>query len=233
MKIYTVAFLLVFSMTSQASCVVLLHGLARTSSSMEDLEKALVHEGFSVVNEGYPSREHSIETLADLAIRPALKLCPENMAVNFVTHSLGGILVRQYLSNQDIKNLNQVVMLGPPNGGSEVVDKFKDLPGFHFINGDAGLQLGTGPLSIPKTLGRANFDVGIIAGTRSINWILSSLIPKVDDGKVSVQNTKLEGMNQHIEMPVTHTFMMSNQKVINQVIHYLNHGSFEPVISEG
>ena len=61
-----------------------------------------------------------------------------------------------------------------------------------------------GELSIPNSLGEANFDLGIIAGTRSINLILSSIIPSTDDGKVSVENTKLEGMNGHIEMAVTH-----------------------------
>jgi len=214
-------------MGSQASCVVLLHGLARTPSSMETLEKALIRDGFSPINEGYPSREHSIELLAELAIKPALEKCPKDMSVNFVTHSLGGILVRQYLSKHEVANLNRVVMLGPPNKGSEVVDKLGDAPGFHFINGDAGMQLGTGELSIPNTLGKANFDVGIVAGTNSINWILSSLIPNTDDGKVSVESTKLEGMRDHIEMPVTHPFMMKNVSVIAQVINYLKNGSFE------
>jgi pimeloyl-ACP methyl ester carboxylesterase len=227
MKLMSLAFLLCFSMGSQASCVVLLHGLARTPSSMETLEKALIREGFSPINEGYPSREHSIELLAELAIKPALEKCPKDMSVNFVTHSLGGILVRQYLSKHEVANLNRVVMLGPPNKGSEVVDKLGDAPGFHFINGDAGMQLGTGELSIPNTLGKANFDVGIVAGTNSINWILSSLIPNTDDGKVSVESTKLEGMRDHIEMPVTHPFMMKNERVIAQVINYLKNGSFE------
>jgi hypothetical protein len=194
---------------------------------MGGLEKTLSSEGFFPINEGYPSREYSIEQLADLAIEPALERCPVNMEVNFVTHSLGGILVRQYLTTHEIQNLKRVVMLGPPNGGSEVVDKLGGLPGFHFINGDAGLQLGTGALSIPKALGKANFDVGIIAGTRSVNWILSSLIPNSDDGKVSIESTKLEGMNDHIEMPVTHPFMMKNESVIAQVVYYLKNGRFQ------
>lgn len=214
-------------MTTQASCVVLLHGLARTPSSMKVLESALLKEGFLPINDGYPSREHPIETLAELAIKPAIEKCPKEMDVNFVTHSLGGILVRQYLNKHAVQNLNRVVMLGPPNGGSEIVDKLASVPGFHFINGDAGMQLGTGELSIPNTLGKANFDVGIIAGTRSINWILSSLIPNTDDGKVSIENTKLDGMSDHIEMPVTHPFMMKNEKVIAQVVNYLKNGSFE------
>ena len=118
-------------------------------------------------------------------------------------------------------------MLGPPNKGSEVVDKLNNLPGFHFINGDAGLQLGTGELSIPNDLGPPNFNVGIIAGNKSINWILSSLIPGRDDGKASIESTKLKGMNDHIELSVTHPFMMKNKKVISQVIYYLENGEFE------
>jgi pimeloyl-ACP methyl ester carboxylesterase len=227
MKFISLVFLLCFSISAQASCVILLHGLARTPSSMETLEKALFEEGFSPINEGYPSRDHTIEQLADLAIKPALEKCPKGKRVNFVTHSLGGILVRQYLSKHDLANLNRVVMLGPPNQGSEVVDKLRDVPGFHFINGDAGMQLGTGELSIPNTLGKANFDVGIVAGTRSINWILSSMIPNTDDGKVSIESTKLDGMNDHIEMPVTHPFMMKNDRVIAQVVNYLRNGRFE------
>jgi hypothetical protein len=118
-------------------------------------------------------------------------------------------------------------MLGPPNKGSEVVDKLGDVPGFYFINGDAGMQLGTGQMSVPNRLGKANFDVGIIAGTKSINLILSALIPDTDDGKVSIESTKLEGMHDHIEMPVTHPFMMKNEAVIAQVLNYLRNGHFE------
>ena len=220
-------FLLAFSISTQASCVILIHGLARSSSSMESLEEPLIKEGFLPINIDYPSRDYPIEQLAELAIKPALGQCPKDMKVNFVTHSLGGILVRQYLRAHEISNLNRVVMLGPPNKGSEIVDKLGEVPGFHFINGDAGLQLGTGELSVPNTLGKANFDVGIIAGTRSINLILSTLIPSTDDGKVSIENTKLEGMNDHIAMPVTHPFMMKNKKVIAQVVNYLKNGNFD------
>ncbi|MBZ2169474.1 esterase/lipase family protein [Marinobacter sp. F4216] len=226
MRVLLLAALLACSLPAAASCVVLLHGLARTADSMETLEHALLDAGFFPINDTYPSRDHPIEELAELAIPPALEKCPQGMAVNFVTHSLGGILVRQYLSEHSIENLGRVVMLGPPNQGSEVVDELRDVPGFHFINGDAGLQLGTGEFSVPKALGKARFDVGIIAGTQSINWILSTLIPDTDDGKVSVENTRLEGMNDHITMPVTHPFMMEDDEVIAQVIHYLKNGQF-------
>ena len=227
MKIIAILIFLLIPLQAHSSCVVLLHGLARSDSSMKKLDIELQKENFQTVNVDYPSRDYSIEELAEIAISPALELCSNPDEIHFVTHSLGGILVRQYLSNNKIPNLGRVVMLGPPNKGSEVVDKMKNVPGFHFINGDAGMQLGTGEMSVPNKLGPAEFDVGIIAGTESINLILSLIIPSTDDGKVSVERTKLEGMNDHIEMETSHPFMMKNKRVIAQVIHYLKHGNFE------
>jgi hypothetical protein len=211
---------------ANTECVILLHGLARSANSMKPIEKRLIAEGYTVINIDYPSREHSIETLAESVISRALERC-KNRQINFVTHSMGGILVRQYLSQHTINNLNRVVMLGPPNKGSEVVDKLCNTPGFNFINGDAGMQLGTGEFSIPSKLGCADFNLGIIAGNQSINWILSRLIPDRDDGKVSVTSTKLDGMNDHIEIETTHPFMVRNEKVIEQVVHYLKSGHFK------
>ena len=213
-------------MASRAERVVLLHGLGRSAGSMKKLEKTLLEKGYSAHNVSYASTHKSIEQLAEEAIGPELKLCPAEYKLHFVTHSLGGILVRQYLSLHEVASLGRVVMLGPPNKGSQVVDKLGRFPGFHLINGDAGLQLGTGEGSVPNQLGAANFDLGIIAGTRSIDPILSHMIAGVNDGKVSVENTKLEGMCDHIVMDVTHTFMMRNSKVIEQVIHYLENGRF-------
>lgn len=206
-------------------CVILLHGLARSANSMDRMAQRLSEQGYKVLNIDYPSRAYPIEQLAEQTISDALAKC-DGMSVSFVTHSMGGILVRQFLRNHQIENLNRVVMLGPPNKGTEIVDKLGNLPGFHLVNGDAGMQLGTGALSLPNQLGRANFDVGIIAGTQSINLLLSSLIPDTDDGKVSVESTKVEGMNDHIEMPTTHVFMMRNDAVIDQVICYLKQGRF-------
>ncbi len=226
-QLLMVTFWLLGSNPSAADCVILLHGLARSAASMDELAKHLDGEGYHTVNLGYPSTEFNIETLANQAITPAVEDCRGHQTLNIVTHSLGGILVRQYLSQNSLPQLSRVVMLGPPNQGSEVVDKLQNLPGFYAINGDAGNQLGTDDTSIPNLLGPADFDLGIIAGTRSINLILSMLIPGPDDGKVSVERSKLEGMNDHLVLPVTHTFMMRNDQVMVQVAYYLKHGSFK------
>jgi hypothetical protein len=194
---------------------------------MATLEKMLEKEGYKTVNKSYPSRQSTINKLSSDSIPQALEQCEESEKVNFVTHSMGGILVRHYLSEHNINNLNHVVMLGPPNKGSEVVDKLRDVPGFKAINGPAGLQLGTGEMSIPNKLGEADFSLGIIAGTKTINFILSTMLPKPNDGKVSVESTKLEGMADHITMPVTHPFMMKDSKVIQQVLYFLKHGQFQ------
>ena len=209
-------------------CVVLLHGLARRSSSMEVLHDTLVRERYFVVNQTYPSREHSISDLAELAINDAIKACKGAGAkpVNFVTHSLGGILVRQYFSQHNSDIVHRVVMLGPPNNGSEAVDNLKRVPGFEWVGGPAGLQLGTDDSSIPSQLGPVNFELGVIAGTASFNKILSLYLPGEDDGKVSVDSTKVKGMCDFIALPTSHPFMMKNTEVLKEVIRFLKSGSF-------
>ena len=118
-------------------------------------------------------------------------------------------------------------MLGPPNKGSEVVDKLKYIPGFKFLNGPAGMRLGTGSEDIPKSLGPVNFELGVIAGTKSINLILSYYLPNPNDGKVSVESAKIDGMCEFVTLPTTHPFMMKNKLVIKEVIHFLKQGKFK------
>ncbi len=209
--------------------MILLHGLARSSSSMRTMEKALQQRGYHVVNVNYPSRHLPIAELARLAIHSGLDQCGQHnkQRIHFVTHSLGGILVRQYCQQQNIPDLGRVVMLGPPNQGSEAADRLKNLSVYQRLNGPAGQQLGTAAHDLPKKLGAVNFELGVIAGSRSINPLLSSLFPGQNDGKVSVQSTRIDGMQDFITLPVTHTFMMRNKEVIRQTLYFLEQGRFD------
>src|SRR5688572_28229455 len=178
---------------------------------MMKLASALQEEGYVVLNIDYPSRTENIDKLAETTINGALqdKRLKSVRTIHFVGHSLGAILIRHYLSRSSVDRLGKVVMLGPPNQGSEVVDRLGDTVLFKKINGPGGPQLGTGPNSLPNRLGPVNFELGIIAGDRSINSINSTFfIVGPDDGKVSVERTKVGGMKEHLVIQTSHPFLM-------------------------
>lgn len=207
--------------------VVVLHGLVRSSSSMNKISQALNQSGYTVCNIQYPSRKYSIGKLAQNVVAPEIKKCIGNseQPLNFVTHSMGGIIVRQLAESTDIK-IKRVVMLSPPNKGSELVDKLKIIPGFNLINGQAGLSLGTESNSVPNTLGAVSFSTGVIIGNKSFNPLYSYLIPGEDDGKISVTSSKVSGMKDFLVVPHSHSFIMNSDTVIQYTINFLATGKF-------
>jgi triacylglycerol lipase len=206
--------------------VVLLHGMARSERAMRKMARELRGEGYRVINHDYPSTSAPIEQLTDdvfKALDPQIRAAKR---VHFVTHSLGGIILRQHLEHHAIPNLGRTVMLAPPSRGSEVPDKLGGNAIFRKINGPAGNQLGTDTNSLPLRLGAPAFELGVLAGDRSITPILSALIPGPDDGKVAIARVKPTKLTDFRRVHATHTFIARNATVIAQTKHFLAHGEF-------
>lgn len=192
------------------------------------MAKSLQHAGFTTANIDYPSQSGTIEEIAPRAVGMGLDSCRKAGArkIHFVTHSLGGILVRYQNEKSPIYDLGRVVMLAPPNHGSEIVDKTRGWPGFELFSGDAGSQLGTGPESIPSQLGPVNFELGVIAGTGTINVLASAMLPNPDDGKVSVVSTKVDGMRDFLVVGNSHRFITRSNIVLRNTENFLRNGAF-------
>jgi len=208
--------------------VILLHGLGRTRWSFWRMEQALRRDGYRVVNVTYASREKSIEDLARDYLAPLVAAQAAAPRLHFVTHSLGGILLRCYLRDHPIPNLGRVVMLAPPNAGSELADVLKPTWLYRTVNGPAGQQLGTAD-GLPRALGRWPADageLGIIAGDVSLNPLFSAQLPGPNDGKVTVASARLEGMKEFLVVPHSHTWLAWRTPVIASVRTFLRTGRF-------
>jgi pimeloyl-ACP methyl ester carboxylesterase len=208
--------------------VVLLHGIARGKGAMAKMEKALEQEGYIVLNIDYPSRKKPIEDLvADIRHVIEAARIPASKKLDFVGHSMGGLIIRAYIYKYKPENLGRVVMLGTPNQGSEVADFLADNFLYKRYYGPAGQQLITDQNRFEKIFGAIDYDLGVIAGDWSLDPISSLLIiPGKNDGKVAVARTKIKGMKDHIILHATHTFMPSNPGVIRQTAHFLKQGKF-------
>ncbi len=208
--------------------VVLLHGISRTALSFRKMQLALERAGFTTLNLDYPSRRKPLEGLAE-DIHPAIQPFADRTdgSIHFVCHSMGGLLARVYIARHRPERLGRVVMLGTPNSGSEIADRLKNIGVYRAFFGPAGQQLGTQrDAAIEALFPPVDYPVGVIAGNRSIYPISSTFLPKPHDGRVSVENTKLDGMADHIVMETSHPWLVRNGPAIEQTIAFLQDGEF-------
>ena len=223
--------------TPPRETVVLLHAMGRTHLSMARLAWELERDGYHVINATYPSRTEPLETLATEWLPARLaKIDPESR-VHFVTHSMGGILVRLWrkevagLPGATVK-LGRVVMLAPPNAGSEIPNRLARFQLFHWWVGVNGGRLGTAAHALPHRLGpwpspkAEGGDLGIIAGGWSLPVFMASWVAAPNDGKVSVASTHLAGERAHLVLPFSHTWLGWRRETIAQVKAFLREGKF-------
>lgn len=205
--------------------VVLVHGLGRSRASMAVLAQRLEWAGYGVVTVGYRSLSAPfVEQVA--TVRTAVeRCCSESPRIHFVGHSLGGLVIRGYLAETPPEQLGRVVLLAPPNQGSLFIDWLDEIPVATEVLGPVGSALGTDTTDIPATLPPPDFEMGIIAGTRSIHPIGHLAIPGPDDGIVSVEQTRVEGV-PIIVLPRSHAFIMSSRYTAQAVIEFLTTGEF-------
>lgn len=228
--IFAMHFALEGAVQAQGDYVVLMHGMHRTRISMKRLEWQLKAAGYEVINQTYPSRRKSVEYIANNHLKRLIEkhVTDPERRVHFVTHSLGGIVVRQFFADNALPNAGRVVMLAPPNQGSELVDLFRKIPFYKYVMGPSAMQLGTSSEDLPNQLGPVNVEVGVIAGNRSLNPLYSGIIDGPDDGKVSVEHTQVEGMKAFITTRTSHTWLMNRRSVIAQIKHFIETGEFTP-----
>lgn len=207
--------------------VVLLHGLHRSSLSMHKLDKAFRRAGYNTLNINYPSTKMTIEELVDW-LHPTMQQIQDGhpKAIHFVGHSMGNLIIRGYINKYQPAIKGRVVMLGPPNSGSEIADHLRVKKFYQWLYGPALQELGTDQSKLTYLSQNTGYEVGIIAGDRSNNPIYSSHLPKPHDGIVSVASTHLPDEKDHKTLHTTHSFIMYNKHVIRNSVNFINEGKF-------
>jgi pimeloyl-ACP methyl ester carboxylesterase len=193
------------------------------------LERRVAKAGYRTLSIRYPSTTKLLPAIADL-LNPQLSQFAAGVEgqVHVITHSLGGLLARALLAKHRPDNLGRVVMLAPPNGGSEWADVLERWRIAAKILGPNSQYLVTQRSdALDKSLGHIDYELGIIAGNRAIDRLIAPfLIQTPHDGKVSVASTRLVGMTEHLTLPVGHPLMPFHPAVARQAIYFLKSGTF-------
>lgn len=214
----------------QRGGVLLLHGFFGLPPMMMALAADLRQSGFLVDAPYYPSWRRGLGHIVDhLAPRLERLVRSAPGPVHMIGHSMGGIVARALIAQMRPPALGRVVMLGTPNGGSEIADWVAATPLAAMVLGAAGPALVTSRApDFDRLVGSVDYDVGVIAGSRSTGeGPIARLLPAPHDGKVSVAATHLRGQRDHIVLPVPHRLLPFDREARRQSLAFLATGSFD------
>ncbi len=214
----------------RGDCVVLVHGLWRNGFAMRSIEKMLGEQGFYTVSIDYPSTSMPIPEISEQYLgAQGVDLCRANNSprIHLVTHSMGGIVARHYLQTHHLPEGSRVVMLSPPNQGSEFSEKFAGQWWFDALVGPAGSSLTRTESGIIDQLEPISEPVGIVAAYRDWSAWPDSWLPAPNDGTVSVASMVLEEMDDFVLVNSGHSMMRYNDSVHQHIVNFLNEGRFD------
>jgi pimeloyl-ACP methyl ester carboxylesterase len=216
--------------------VILIHGIIRSSKSFSSMKQALEADGLTVVAFDYPSTRVAIKDSAGY-LDQVIQSLEGIEQIDFVVHSMGGLVVRAWLQEHSDPRVKRMVMLGVPNLGAKMANHLKDLGLFKLVMGPAGQQLIEGEESYITELPVPTFPFAVIAGARGTENGFNPLIPGDDDGTVSVDCTRLPGAADFMTVPSLHSFLIGNKDVIAATRRFLSDGvlrekgSPEPILA--
>ena len=215
------------TVNTEKQLVVLMHGIAQPRIIMSGLAEFMEDSGYAVLNLSYPSTDKTIDRLTGEIHKKLVHHDAFNAfdQIHFVTHSMGGLVARAYIERHRPPNLGRVVMMGPPNKGSEVADLLKDIWFYKAFFGPAGQELTTESRA-PYGDHPVDFELGVIAGTSAVMSMFGPASVGPNDGLVTVESTKLPGMADHMTVPAAHVFIMNNPAARRGILSFLKDGHF-------
>lgn len=203
--------------------VILLHGIVRSSKSFSKMRTSLEQNGYVVFGFDYPSTRVEISDAAEY-LRQVIDSLDGIQEINFVVHSMGGLVVRSYLKKKADPRIKRLVMIGVPNQGADLADRLKQNPLYRAIFGPAGQQLISDSTGYIASLPTPEFEFAIISGARGSLDGYNPLVPGDDDGTVAVLGTRLPGAADFITVRSLHAFLMSNDETIAYTLRFLSEG---------
>ncbi len=208
--------------------VIILHGLGMNRLSMSGVAHHLSKNGWQAHNISYPSLNKGFEEIVIDHIAPAVAAIDAD-SIDFVGHSMGGLLIRLYALRYGVQRIRRAVMLGTPNHGSQVADVMRGYAAFQWFAGAVGQGLTTAAEGIHAQLPPVNFDCGVIAGDSgflNLGTTYLADIPRPNDGIVSVESTRVAGMKDHVVVSAEHSQMILSPAVWQLAAKFLTDGKF-------